>query len=515
MGRLNALAKEIKELGVTRVFGVPGSGSSLDLIDALEKCGIHFHLTHSEAAAAIMAGTLGHLDNRAGLAVSIKGPGLANMIPGLAFCYFEGYPLVAISEAYAPESPTFKTHKRLDHEKLTSAVVKGRRVFAEKGPSFSELMKWAQAEVPAPVLFDLPDAPTAFQEPITYKNKLSSSGGILDVVKKSAKPVIIAGTLAIRQGLSKRLNALQIPVFSTAAAKGVIDETLAHAAGVYTGAGLEFVPERSVLQSADLVIGIGLSPNEVLKPGPFHCLAVNVSAFEDKFTEAAFDFAFTENCEESEGLFEILLTKEWGLGELALSLQRLRNYMLEKPFLPAHVFAFLEQYFNDKACIVVDTGNFCTIAEHIWQSKNPFLYLSSGQSRYMGMALPMGIAAALHNQSRPTIVVVGDGGIGPFIAEIKLAIRHRLPLLLLLMSDGRFGSIVPRARKDSLTLTPLIVEDPSWLAVLNGFGISGFLVKSEDDLRNALGQWNLKSGPLFLEIPFAPEIYEEMVNGIR
>ena len=81
---LQKLAEQIASRNTRFVFGIPGSGPSLDLIDALEKHGVGFHLTHFEGSAALMAGAVGKLSGKSGVAVSIKGPGLTNMLPGLA-----------------------------------------------------------------------------------------------------------------------------------------------------------------------------------------------------------------------------------------------------------------------------------------------------------------------------------------------------------------------------------------------------------------------------------------------
>ncbi|MEK9942813.1 MAG: thiamine pyrophosphate-binding protein, partial [Gammaproteobacteria bacterium] len=86
------IAAEIKNSGDSHVFGIPGGGASLDLVDSVERKDIEFVTTFTEGAAAIMAGTLGFLDRTTGVAMSIKGPGLANMIPGLSFCFFENLP---------------------------------------------------------------------------------------------------------------------------------------------------------------------------------------------------------------------------------------------------------------------------------------------------------------------------------------------------------------------------------------------------------------------------------------
>ena len=42
-----ALARELNQVGVRRIFGVPGGGSSLDLIEAAGALGIDFVLTRT------------------------------------------------------------------------------------------------------------------------------------------------------------------------------------------------------------------------------------------------------------------------------------------------------------------------------------------------------------------------------------------------------------------------------------------------------------------------------------
>jgi len=97
---IRTLAKAMAERGPGHAFGVPGSGQSLELIDAMSGHGVAFHSVHHEGAAAIMAGTTGRLSGRAGMAIAIKGPGLANMVGGMAACTYENLPMLAVTEAY-------------------------------------------------------------------------------------------------------------------------------------------------------------------------------------------------------------------------------------------------------------------------------------------------------------------------------------------------------------------------------------------------------------------------------
>lgn len=514
MSSLQLLAEQIALHKPGIVFGIPGSGASLELLDELEKRGVDFLLTHFEGAAAMMAGTIGHLSGKAGVAISIKGPGLTNMLPGLALCRFEKFPLVAISEAYHPAAPASKAHKRIEHHSLTSAITKGGRYLAAAGPGFPELAGWAAAEIPAPVLLELPDKPLDEEKPLPPSRQWAGDDPRA-IINLAERPVIVAGSLALRLQLSSALNKLQLPVFTTAAARGAVDEYLPHAGGIYTGVAGPGLPEKVLLPEADLIIGIGLHAEEVLAAGPFPCQAVNIDCLPREESKTIFNYLATAHCGMLGQIFELLADKKWGLDQLGESLAALRHRLLAGPFLPAHVYQMLNQVFGKKARLVVDTGNFCTIAEHFWRTAAPGAYLSSGQGRYMGSSLPMGIAAALYDSTIPTIVAVGDGGIGPFLAEVKVAVEKKLPLITILMSDGCFGSIRTRAIRDNLSQQPLTISSPSWLTTMESFGMPVLCARNQDHLFSGLSAWKQAEGPIFIEVPFKPDAYEAAVKGIR
>lgn len=513
---IERLAQQLAQRASGPVFGVPGGGPTLTLLDHLEKLHKPFILTHFEGAGAIMAGTFGRLTGRAGTCLCIKGPGLANMLPGLAVAHFDGLPLVAIAEAYGPGSPPSKAHKRIDQRALASALLKGWTQLSTAGPTFDMLALKAEGEAPGPVMLELAQpapitGPTLGPDAIVVR---PVDDKVLSLVENAQRPVVIAGTLAIRRGWAARLNALPVPVFSTANAKGVIDETLVHAAGVYTGVGRALSPEQSILKNADLIIGLGLRPQEMLETKPFGIPAVNLAAVADE-GEEAFGFEAVTTVDLADSIFNLLNGKSWGDDLVASSIERIRAVTIKGAFLPAHAFAAAQRHFGRDVCAVFDTGSFCTIAEHIWRAPAPDACLLSGQGRYMGTSLPMGVAAALYHRDMPTVIFTGDGGIGPFIAEVKIAHEHRLPLLICLLSDGGFGSIRTRAIADRLTQKPLKIAEPSWLRVFEAFGFSVQRANTEFDFDTALSAWKPAEGPGYIECTFQPDAYEAMVQGIR
>jgi acetolactate synthase-1/2/3 large subunit len=515
MSRFDQLADDIQSIGTKVVFGIPGSGATLSIIDALESRGIDFHLTQFEGSGVLMAGTYGHLSGRSGLSLSIKGPGLTNSIPGLAACSMEAFPLIHLAEAAAPNAPASQAHKRIDQNSLCSTVTKGSCYLPPSGKGFKTMSAWAEAEEPGPVLIQLAEKTFEGVKDIPRPTKCTVPLNqiVSDIIRNAKRPVIIAGALAVRKQWEVALSTLHIPVFSTASAKGVIDETLNHSAGVYTGVGLSLTPEYHLIPQSDLVIGIGLTAREVLAVNPFNCKSINIEAVNTPGTEA-FEFTARIRVDDFVEVVSLLKAKNWGLHLLEASLAALRSRMFSD-FLPGIIFHSIESRFSGMVRMVLDTGYFCTIGEHAWRAKRSDLCLLSGQSRYMGTCLPMAIGAAIYDKSIPTIAVVGDGGIGMFLSDIKLAVRLKLPLLLILMTDNSFGSIRTRAIKDGLTQKPLIMDGGSWVSVLEAFGVPGVRTESLAAFENSIACWKISTGPAYIEISFHQDNYQNMVQNIR
>jgi acetolactate synthase-1/2/3 large subunit len=519
MKHIEALAGQIAARNVGHIFGIPGSGPSLVLLDALEKQGVHFHLTHFEGSAAIMAGAIGKLSGHSGVAISIKGPGLANMLPGLAACALDAFPVVSISEAYLPDTPPEIAHKRIDHEKLLAAIAKFQSGLSLKGPHFEQLAQRAESEVPGVVHLNIAAASCdEYKWDDIAKIKKNDSAQLERaerLLHQSKQPVIIAGTLATRSHWCEKLNVLSLPVFTTAAAKGAVNESLAHAAGVFTGVGGPLTTEKHILPHADLILSIGLRHTEVLAVKAFDCPSIHLDPLG---ADHSFGFKFDSTIKGSpmqvEALLDGLTRKQWGLDIVESARQRLNEKLEASSFLPGNVYHCVAAHFKNEVRLVLDTGNFCTIAEHAWEVPRPDLYLACGQGRYMGVGIPLGIGAAIYDSTKPTVVFTGDGGIGMYVAEIKLAVQEHLPLLIVLLTDSFLGTIRGGSLQKGFSEHPAVISQPSWVKTIAGFGVPGTRAEKVDQIEKSLADWDQK-GPLFLEIPFDADEYQHMTDGIR
>lgn len=521
--RLHQLAELLAAQGVRHAFGVTGSGPTLSLIAALERQGVAYHPASHEAAAAMMAGGATAAGVPA-VCLAIKGPGLANLLPGIAANAFENRPVLSISEAFGPATPSFRKHKRLDHVGLLSPVTKGSLTL-DRVSKLQTLLEHAREEVPGPVHLDLADGGAAvplaaeLEAPSARESEVDSAARMLD---SAQSPVVIAGSLALRRGYGNLLRQLEVPVFTTAAAKGLIDESSPHAAGVYTGDGKALSPEAALLPKADLVLGIGLRNTEVLSPKRLAPTTLLIDEVAGDLTDGFAGQRLVGDASVAQRLIRCLAGTRWGLEQLAAAKAAMRGRLLASGewSAPAAIDALNRPpgvLSGRSFAVVADTGSFCTVAEHLLQAAPAQPWFGSNNGRYMGTGLPTAIGVAIAGsgptRGRPVVCLVGDGGIRMHWSELRLAVAERLPLCVVLMSDGRFGSVACAA--GALAGHRAVgVDGASWWQAAEAVGCTAVRADSPAAFESALAGWQ-GDAPLFIEAVFEPVAYAAMTRDLR
>ena len=152
------LVEGLRHAGVARIFGVPGGGSNLELIEAARVQGLPFVLCHQEWAACIMAAVTGELTGRPGAALSTLGPGVTASATGLAYARLDRAPMIYLSDRHPEATLGFTTHQALDHGAHLGPVVKASLTLAPESAShwIAHAARLALAEPRGPVHLDLP-----------------------------------------------------------------------------------------------------------------------------------------------------------------------------------------------------------------------------------------------------------------------------------------------------------------------------------------------------------------------
>jgi len=486
------VAEALVREGLVAAFGVCGSGASLDLAGALDARDVPYFDTCHESSATLMAAELGRQTGTFGLSISIKGPGVANAVPGVVANAYENRIAVTAAEAYENDGP--RAHKRLDHAHATFAA-KAYATLADPASTVGRLLTIARAEAPGPVHLDLVErSPARFEERPTAQRSPAAVWPPLDATRR---PVAIAGSLALRAGWGERLGRLQVPVFTTFAAKGLVDESSPFSAGVFTGDGKEASPETQLLADADLVVTFGLRPEEILTPRPFGCPSIAV-----------------DDAAAAGEILDWLESRETDSAQVATALDVCRRAIAGDDWRPGSLFSRLQEALPAETCLALDTGAFCTAAEHVWLAHSPVGVTASANGRFMGTALPMAIGAALARSDRPVACVVGDGGMRPYVADLKLVVDLQLPLLLVLATDGRYGSVAELAGVARNVPAATTIRRPSWLRSVESLGCEAVPAGDLDAFTGAVSSWD-RSRPRFIEAAFDAATYTRGLERVR
>jgi acetolactate synthase I/II/III large subunit len=513
-----ALAAALVEHGLREAFGVTGSGPSWRLISALEKLGARYFPASHEGAAAIMAGAAQRAAGRISAALAIKGPGLTNLLPGIAFNHFENVPIVTICEAYGPAAPAARMHKRLDQGALLRTVCKGSISLPQAPARLGALLALADAEVPGPVHVDLNDAvepAVPWSTALPAKHDPAGELAAHRMLEASRRPLLVVGSLAVRRKLGGSLTDCRVPVLTTAAAKGVVDERSARALGVYTGDGKRLTAESWAFEQADLVIGVGLRNLEVLSPKAFGrpLLLIDdvVGAVQDGFGEAA--RCVNPGAAWLAEFFAAVGARAWGEDLARDAWRRIDAAFPADVWLPAACFHAVNAL-PDGFLTVLDTGSFCTVAEHVLRAAPNRPVLGSNNGRYMGGAIPSAVGAAIAAPGRRVVCATGDGGMRMYPSELRLAVSERLPICVLLLSDGRYGSVACASADPAMSARAVTIAGSDWARAAEGFGCPATVVTSVGAFQQALASWR-GDGPALIECRFPPQAYADMVRDLR
>ncbi|MGH7299734.1 MAG: thiamine pyrophosphate-binding protein, partial [Candidatus Rokuibacteriota bacterium] len=143
---------------VPRVFGVPGGGSNLEVLEAARARGLPFVLCHQEWAACIMAAVTGELTGRPGAVLSTLGPGVTASATGLAHAHLDRSPLIYISDRHPSGALAYASHQYVDHAAHLGPIVKESVTVTREsaGHWVAHAVQLALGEPRGPVHLDLP-----------------------------------------------------------------------------------------------------------------------------------------------------------------------------------------------------------------------------------------------------------------------------------------------------------------------------------------------------------------------
>ncbi len=527
--------------GVSRLFGVPGGGSNLELLEAARAQGLPFVLCHQEWAACIMAAVTGDLTGRPGAALSTLGPGVTASATGLAQALLDRSPLIYISDRHPDAVLEFATHQRLDHVAHLSPIVKGSVTVTADSASHwvAHAVQLALKEPCGPVHLDLaadlasreavPQAARVMPPPMPAPDE-TLLGRAAAMILAARHPLVIAG-LGCRAGDGKWLRAfaeaLPAPVLTTYKAKGAIPDPHPLALGTFANGSLE----EPLVRQADLIIAFGLDTVELIPrrwPYSAPVLSLTRCPSGDAAVRAPGGDGYFKPALEVMGDLSSILEDlapllvhanaraDWDVARLdRLRRERLGSLELPVPGLAPHrVIQIVRELTPAGTIATVDAGAHMFPATAYWQALEPGELLISNGLATMGFALPAAIAAQLAHPERRVVCLTGDGGLMMVAAELETAARLRLPATIVVFNDATLSLQIKLGQRGYADAS-LRYEAVDLAGLARAFGLGAFVVSDEAGLRSALASARTVAGPTLIDARVDASGYRRMLEIVR
>src|SRR5207244_12545113 len=118
-------------------------------------------------------------------------------------------------------------------------------------------------------------------------------------------------------------------------------------------------------------------------------------------------------------------------------------------------------------------------------ARAPRTYISSGYQGTLGWGVATALGAKHALGDVPVVAISGDGGFMFNVQELATAVRHRIPVVLIVFNDGAYGNV--RNMQRDLHGNRLIGTDlanPDFVRLADSFGIAGHRTTSAKGLRS-------------------------------
>ncbi|TPG61982.1 acetolactate synthase AlsS [Ewingella americana] len=520
---------QLEQQGVKHVFGIPGA--KIDRVfDSLVDSSIITIPVRHEANAAFMAGAVGRLTGKAGVALVTSGPGCSNLITGVATATSEGDPLVAIGGAVKRADHVKQVHQTMDTVAMFRPVTK----FAAEVTSSSALSEvlangFRAAEFGRPgasfisLPMDIINEPAqgrllSSQPPTLGSAPQDAIRQVAACLRKAKNPVLLLGLMASQPrnaaAIRRLLNKSDLPVTSTYQAAGVIDQAHFHRFAGRVGLFNNQAGDR-LLRNADLVITVGYSPVEY-EPAQWsngHAELVHIDVVPaETDSDYSPDVELVGDIADTLDLLTEQVHQYFDLSPATLSIlddrRQQRELLAQKgrslsqfAIHPLRLVRAMQDIVNSDVTLCVDMGSFhIWIARYLYSFRARQVLISNGQQT-MGVALPWAIGAALVEPGRKVVSVSGDGGFMQSSMELETAVRLGVNLLHIIWVDDCYNMVAIQEQKKYQRTSGVKFGPIDFKAYAESFGAKGFAVTSSETLESTLRAAMDVQGPAVVAVP--------------
>ncbi|MDY7087651.1 MAG: thiamine pyrophosphate-binding protein [Actinomycetota bacterium] len=535
-----SLAKRLIAWGVDTVFGLPGDGIN-GLMEGFRRHRdqVKFVLVHHEEAAAFMATGYAKATGKLGVCAATSGPGAIHLLNGLYDAKLDHVPVLAITGMQETSLLGSRYQQEVHLDRLYSDVAEYNLMITnpQQMPGVVDLairnalIKRTVSHLTFPndiqvaaVDEDPYRHPAPGSKPVSLPNldraQLAPGEQELraaaEVINAASKPAILvgAGALHARDEVIAIAEKLGAPVVKTLPGKAVVPDDHPVTTG---GLGLLGTkPSEEAMEECDTLLMVGTSfPYGKYLPEPGKVRVVQIDS-DATLIGLRLPVEAPITADAKKGLQGLLPLLNGGDGSfLAKYRKEMDSWRSDMkslqdegrdPIAPQYVVGVLDELASDDAIMTCDSGTIATWSARHWTIRNDRQYFLSGNLATMAPGLPYAIGIQHAYPGRQVIAYVGDGGFAMLMADFLTAVRHELPVKVIINNNNSYGQILWEQIILGYPEYAVRHQEPEadFSTWARGCGAYGVKVSKPGDVRSAIADALAHDGPALVDIDVNP-----------
>lgn len=459
------LIEELISHEVDIIFGYPG-GTVLPIYEELYNSqeSITHILTAHEQGASHAADGYARASGKVGVLLTTSGPGVTNVVTGIANAYLDSIPIVIITGNVPVSSLGKESFQEVDVIGITMPVVKHNFIVknvADLEITIKEAFKIAMSGRKGPVLIDIPkNIQTDISEykcspPLALEkidNDTNAFDKALELISKSERPFIYCGGGVVTSmagdevvNISKKINA---PIGTSMMGITAIPNNYSLNMGM-TGMHGNFA-SSSLKAEADLLIAVGArfsdraTGNKEEYENNKYIIHIDIDSSESQKNIDSHAFLYGNVKDILKKLTDKTPTKtlkSWTERILCYKKNITTQKWLNKDFNPELIIKRVNKYSKDDTIVATDVGQHQLWVLQHYRFNNARTLLTSGGLGTMGFGLGAAIGGCLAKQKTKTILFTGDGSFSMNCNELATVSVQNLPIIIIILNNGTLGMV--------------------------------------------------------------------------
>ena len=545
-----AVIESLRKEQVQVVFGYPG-GAVLSLYDALYRMKFPHILTGHEQGAVHAADGYARATGKVGVCFATSGPGVCNMVTGIATANIDSIPLVVISGQVATPLIGRDSFQEADISGITTPITKHNYLVKDVRDLprvLKEAFYIARSGRPGPVLVDVAkdvfDTPFDYEYPETvslrgYKpleqGREEEVDAALEALRQAKRPLLMVGGGVMLSGTTEPLRQLvkatQLPVVYTLMGKGAVPDAWEENLGM-AGMHGTWTANMAITQ-CDLLLAVGCRFDDRVTG--------SVENFAPKAKIVHFDIDQVEINKIVHADLSVNGDLRWSLPSFWKKLeadpvpavqtvtwrQELQERKAAHPagtrpssdrgLSPQVVLEALAKKVGADSIVATDVGQHQMWAAQFYPVSQPRHFISSGGLGTMGYGLPAALGAKVGQPELPVVLVTGDGSIMMNCQEFATLHKYGIAVKTVVLRNNTLGMVHQwqgmfyqgHFAESDLTANPSIA------GIAQSMGVPGWTVEKESQLAEALDKLFAQEGPALLEVTIPPDenVYPMVPGG--